>query len=52
MLLQMTAHNLAVVFAPTIMRPASIELEMSHMATMRSAVESLLENSKTIFAHA
>jgi len=47
---QMTPHNLAVVFAPTIMRPQSIEREMSDMQVQRNAVQSLLENSKTIFA--
>ena len=45
----MTPLNLAVVFAPTIMRPQSIEREMSDMQGQRIAVQSLLEQSKIIF---
>jgi len=47
---QMTPLNLAVVFAPTIMRPQSIEREMSDMQTQRNAVQSMLEHSKIIFS--
>lgn len=47
--LQMTPLNLAVVFAPTIMRPASIEREMTDMQIQRQAVQSLLELNKVIF---
>ena len=46
----MTPLNLAVVFAPTIMRPQSIEREMSDMQTQRNAVQSMLEHSKIIFS--
>jgi hypothetical protein len=46
---QMTPLNLAVVFAPTIMRPASIEREMMDMQVQRQAVQSLLELNKVIF---
>lgn len=48
----MTPLNLAVVFAPTIMRPLSIEREMSDMQAQRNAVQSLLEFNKIIFAGA
>ncbi|KAF2402018.1 RhoGAP-domain-containing protein [Trichodelitschia bisporula] len=45
----MTPLNLAVVFAPTIMRPQSIEREMTDMQSQRITVQSLLEMNKTIF---
>lgn len=45
----MTPLNLAVVFAPTIMRPLSIEREMSDMQVQRQAVQALLENNKSVF---
>ena len=45
----MTPLNLAVVFAPTIMRPQSIEREMSDMQAQRIAVQALLENHSTVF---
>ena len=45
----MTPLNLAVVFAPTIMRPMSIEREMSDMQAQRIAVQALLEHNRTIF---
>lgn len=45
----MTPLNLAVVFAPTIMRPLSIEREMSDMQAQRTALQALLEHNKTIF---
>jgi hypothetical protein len=47
---QMTSLNLAVVFAPTIMRPQSIEREMSDMQMQRNAVQSMIEQSKIIFS--
>jgi Rho-type GTPase-activating protein 1/2 len=50
-LLQMTALNLAVVFAPTIMRPQTIEREMSDMQAQRVAVQTLLEMNKVIFGY-
>ncbi|CAK4033944.1 Rho GTPase-activating 15 [Lecanosticta acicola] len=46
----MTSLNLAVVFAPTIMRPLSIEREMSDMQTQRHAVQALLDYQQEIFA--
>ena len=45
----MTPLNLAVVFAPTIMRPLSIEREMSDMQAQRIAVQALLENHLAVF---
>jgi len=45
----MTATNLAVVFAPTIMRPESIAREMTDMQAQRIVVQSLLENNKSVF---
>lgn len=45
----MTPLNLAVVFAPTIMRPLSIEREMSDMQVQRFAVQALLEHHKEVF---
>ena len=45
----MTSLNLAVVFAPTIMRPQSIEREMTDMQSQRTAVQNLLENNQIIF---
>ncbi|KAF2136777.1 uncharacterized protein K452DRAFT_312890 [Aplosporella prunicola CBS 121167] len=47
---KMTSLNLAVVFAPTIMRPESIEREMTDMGPQRNAIQALLEHNKTIFA--
>ncbi|OCK86068.1 RhoGAP-domain-containing protein [Lepidopterella palustris CBS 459.81] len=46
----MTPLNLAVVFAPTIMRPISIEREMTDVQQQRVAVQALLENHKFIFS--
>ncbi|KAF2723347.1 RhoGAP-domain-containing protein [Polychaeton citri CBS 116435] len=46
----MTTLNLAVVFAPTIMRPRSIEREMSDMQAQREAVQALLQHHITVFA--
>jgi len=46
---QMTPLNLAVVFAPTIMRPQSIEREMTDMQVQRSAVQLMLEHSRIVF---
>ncbi|KXL43880.1 hypothetical protein M433DRAFT_69014 [Acidomyces richmondensis BFW] len=45
----MTPLNLSVVFAPTIMRPESIEREMSDMSAQRMAVQALLDQHKTVF---
>lgn len=45
----MTSLNLAVVFAPTIMRPVSVEQEMQDMQAQRTVVQSILENNKSIF---
>ncbi|KAK5175588.1 Rho-type gtpase-activating protein [Saxophila tyrrhenica] len=45
----MTPLNLAVVFAPTIMRPATIEREMSDMQAQRQAVQALLELNRVVF---
>jgi len=45
----MTATNLAVVFAPTIMRPESIAREMTDMQAQRIVVQGLLENNKSVF---
>ncbi len=46
---QMTPKNLAVVFAPTIMRDASIEREMTDMHAKNQAVQFIIENSSDIF---
>lgn len=45
----MTPLNLAVVFAPTIMRPQSIEREMSDMQAQRIALQALLEHNTIVF---
>jgi hypothetical protein len=45
----MTSLNLAVVFAPTIMRPSSIEREMSDMLAQRTAVQALLDLGAAVF---
>lgn len=47
---QMTPKNLAVVFAPTIMRDNSLEREMSDMHSKNTAVQFIIENSYEIFA--
>jgi hypothetical protein len=46
----MTALNLAVVFAPTIMRPRSIEREMTDMAAQRQAIMRMVEWQGRVFA--
>ena len=46
---QMTPLNLSVVFAPTIMRPMSIEREMTDMQAQRDVVRTLLDNVDTVF---
>lgn len=46
---QMTPLNLAVVFAPTIMRPMDIQRELTDVAPQRVAVQALLENYQTVF---
>ncbi|KAH7371354.1 rho-type GTPase-activating protein-like protein 2 [Pyrenochaeta sp. MPI-SDFR-AT-0127] len=45
----MTPLNLAVVFAPTIMRPMDIQRELTDVQQQRVAVQALLENYKTVF---
>jgi hypothetical protein len=47
----MSPLNLAVVFAPTIMRPMDIQRELTDVALQRNAVQSLLENHKYIFGN-
>lgn len=46
----MSPKNLAVVFAPTIMRDMSIEREMTDMHAKNNAVQFIIENSHTIFS--
>lgn len=48
----MTPKNLAVVFAPTIMRDHTIEREMTDMHAKNQAVQFVIENSYDIFASA
>jgi len=48
----MSPKNLAVVFAPTIMRDNNIEKEMTDMHAKNLAVQFLIENSRTIFGEA
>ncbi|GAB7337061.1 hypothetical protein MBLNU457_g2469t1 [Dothideomycetes sp. NU457] len=45
----MTPLNLSVVFAPTIMRPISIEREMTDMQAQREVVRALLEHRAVVF---
>ncbi|KAF2193238.1 rho-type GTPase-activating protein-like protein 2 [Zopfia rhizophila CBS 207.26] len=45
----MTPLNLAVVFAPTIMRPMDIQRELTDVSAQRIAIQALLENYKTVF---
>ena len=46
----MTTMNVAVVFAPTIMRPESVTREMTDTQVKNEAVQFLVENSQAIFA--
>jgi len=46
----MTPLNLAVVFAPTIMRPMDIQRELTDVQAQRIAVQALLENYRTVFS--
>lgn len=46
----MPPKNLAVVFAPTIMRDHSLEREMTDMHAKNLAVQFMLEHSNEIFA--
>ncbi|RFU35688.1 hypothetical protein B7463_g641, partial [Scytalidium lignicola] len=48
----MTPKNLAVVFAPTIMRDMSIEREMTDTHAKNNAVQFIIENSNEIFSSA
>ncbi|CAG8972498.1 hypothetical protein HYALB_00001189 [Hymenoscyphus albidus] len=48
----MTPKNLAVVFAPTIMRDHSLEREMTDMHAKNNAVQFIIENTHEIFANA
>lgn len=45
----MTSLNLAVVFAPTIMRPESLAREMQDTQTKNTAVQFMIENCQGIF---
>ncbi|KAF2154235.1 RhoGAP-domain-containing protein [Myriangium duriaei CBS 260.36] len=45
----MSVTNLSVVFAPTIMRPSSIEREMTDMQAQREVVRTMLDNHIMIF---
>jgi hypothetical protein len=46
----MTPKNIAVVFAPTIMRDTSLEREMTDMQARNDAVQFIIENSYEIFS--
>ncbi|KAI1432802.1 rho GTPase activator Rga [Xylaria sp. CBS 124048] len=46
----MTPRNLAVVFAPTIMRDLNIEREITDMHAKNTAVQFIIENSQSIFS--
>jgi Rho-type GTPase-activating protein 1/2 len=46
----MSPKNLAVVFAPTIMRDHCLEREMTDMHAKNIAVQFLIEHSHTIFS--
>ncbi|KAI1849292.1 hypothetical protein JX265_012147 [Neoarthrinium moseri] len=46
----MSPKNLAVVFAPTIMRDRTIEREMTDMHAKNTAVQYIIENSQMIFS--
>ncbi len=48
----MSPKNLAVVFAPTIMRDHSLEKEMTDMHVKNLAVQFIIENSYAIFSEA
>jgi hypothetical protein len=45
----MPPKNLAVVFAPTIMRDTSLEREMTDMHAKNIAIQFIIENSDRIF---
>ncbi len=45
----MPPKNLAVVFAPTLMRDLNIEREMTDMHAKNLAVQFMIEHSQTIF---
>jgi hypothetical protein len=45
----MSPRNLAVVFAPTIMRDHSVEREMTDMHAKNLAIQFLIENNRAIF---
>lgn len=45
----MTSSNIAVVFAPTIMRPESLSQEMTDTAKKNEVVQFLVENCRTVF---
>ncbi|KAF2456128.1 hypothetical protein BDY21DRAFT_288458 [Lineolata rhizophorae] len=45
----MTSVNLAVVFAPTLMRPATVEKEMADINLQRLVIRKLVEHCKTVF---
>ena len=47
----MTSSNIAVVFAPTIMRPESLSREMTDTQQKNIAVQFLVDNCKGIFEH-
>lgn len=47
----MTSLNVAVVFAPTIMRPESLVREMSDTQAKNLAVQFLIENCSAVFQH-
>ena len=51
-MLQMSPKNIAVVFAPTIMRDHSLEREMTDMHSKNSAVQFVIENTHEIFGPA
>jgi Rho-type GTPase-activating protein 1/2 len=46
----MTSMNVAVVFAPTIMRPESLAREMTDTQVKNEAVQFLVENCQAVFA--
>jgi Rho-type GTPase-activating protein 1/2 len=48
----MSPKNLAVVFAPSIMRDRSLEKEMTDMHSKNLAVQFVIEHSQEIFAEA